>query len=157
MSVLSVAGLIVISFLTGCRPEGTVLDQEIESFYFEPVGSGFAASVADTTELVFRDRESWTDFRQRLAPLRDFPDVDFEQMMVIVAAVPAPTGGYFLEFEGFERIDGQLTASYVVTQPGADCVAITALTQPFQAIAARRVDGPVAFTSRTATERCANV
>lgn len=143
--------------LFGCGPSGTVPDAEdemVESLYVEPLGLGFSAAIEDTTGLVFRTEEAWAEFRDRLQPRGPFKVSDFEQMMILVAAVPAPTGGYTVEFESVEIIGDEIVASYVVSAPGYDCVAISALTQPFQVVAVRKVEGNVRFVHRTETESC---
>ncbi len=156
-SIHLVCTLAVTGGLLGCGPSGTVPDAEdemVESLYIEPLGLGVSAAIQDTTALVFRTAEDWEGFRDNLRPRGPFKESDFEQTMILVAAVPAPTGGYTVEFESVEIIGDEIVASYVVSAPGYDCVAISALTQPFQVVAVRQVEGNVRFVHRTETESC---
>jgi hypothetical protein len=143
--------------LAACQPTGTLPpDLQIESLYFETLGRGSSAQVADTTELVFSTQEEWSGFAGRLRPMATFKDTDFEQTMVLVAAVPASSGGYTLEFESVEKIGDEIVAAYVLSEPGFDCVAIMALTQPFHVIAVKRTEGRVRFVRRSVAETCSS-
>lgn len=146
----------LLTFLVGCRQDETIPDLDVESLYFEAIGMGYAAEVPDTTTVILHTESDWAEFRKLLHPRRPFKEADFEQTMVLVAAVPVSTGGYTVEFESVERIGGEVIASYLLTQPGYDCMAIMALTQPFEAIAVRRTDGPVRFVRRSKTESCSS-
>ena len=144
-------------FLAACQPSGTLPpDVPIESLYFESLGRGYSAQVTDTTEMTFRTPEEWGSFADRLHPMVAFRAADFEQTMVLVAAVPATTGGYTVEFESVEQIGDEIVAAYLVTEPGYDCVAIMALTQPFHVVAVRKTVGPIRFVARRKTETCSS-
>lgn len=150
------AVLLLATALTGCLQSGTVPDVDVESVYFETIGSGVSAAITDTTEVVIRTAEAWAELRDRLRPRAAFAENDFEQTMILIAAIPASTGGVIVEFDTIEIIGGETVATYTITEPGYDCVAIMALTQPFHVIAARRVDGPVRFVRRSTTELCSS-
>ncbi len=154
---LLVALVALVPFiLTGCQSDETVPDLTVEALYFEPIGTGYRAQVSDTTELVFRTREEWESFLPVLEPMAAFADSDFEQTMIVVAVVPAFSGGYTVEFEAIEEIGEEVVATYGVGEPGFDCVAISALTQPFQVVAVRRSDKPVRFVRHSRPETCSS-
>lgn len=147
----------MLLLVIGCEtaPQGTIVpDEFIETLVFEPLGHGFMANVADTTEVLFRDVETWNEFAQRLKPIGKLKDVDFEQMMVVVAVVPATSGGYAVEFESVDVANDEMVATYALTTPGLDCMTIAALTQPFQAIAVRKTEGPIRFVRHSVREKC---
>lgn len=125
-----------------------------ESLYFEVVGSGQAGSIQDTTEAVLRDSSAWVEMASKLRPREGFHPVDFSQYMVMLVALPQVTGGFRIDFQSAESASGEITASYVVSAPGGDCLTIAALTLPFQAVAVRRADGPVTFERSVVRESC---
>ncbi|MBT8399576.1 MAG: hypothetical protein KJO98_03795 [Rhodothermia bacterium] len=125
-----------------------------ESLYFESVGFGQAGSLSDTTEVVLRDSSAWVEMASKLAPREAFGSVDFSQYMVMLVALPQVSGGFRIEFQSVEKQDGDITASYVVSAPGGDCLTIAALTLPFQAVAVRQADGDVSFERSVIRESC---
>ncbi len=127
---------------------------EAESLYFEVVGSGQTGSISDTTEVVFRDSSEWSIMASRLRPREELTPVDFSQYMIMLVALPQATGGFRIEFQSAETQSGQITASYVVYAPGGDCLTISALTLPFQAVAVKRTDGEVTFERSVVRESC---
>jgi hypothetical protein len=146
-----------LSLPLGCGPTGTLPPaQALESLYFEPIGQGFYASLADTTEVVFRDPEEWQQFSTALRPRKDFVASDFEQTMVLLALVPVPTGGHSVAFESVDKMGDEIVATYTLTKPGADCMTIASLTQPFEAIAVRKAAGRVRFVRNVELLSCAN-
>lgn len=154
------AGLcsLVLVLLTGCAgtPEPAPDDAmpAAEVLYFEPIGQGIQARLADTTAVAIRDSLQWAAYQDSLNPIAPFTPVDFDQALVLVAAMPARTGGFSIEFETVELIADTVVASYVVNEPGDDCLTAMGLTTPFQAILVRRTDHPVRFDHRTASYSC---
>lgn len=154
---IQAATALLLFLSSGCETsqQGTVVpDEFFETLVFEPLGHGFMASVPDTTEVLLRDSVAWSEFSEKLLPIGRFKDVDFDQMMVVVAVVPATSGGYTIEFESVDVMADELVATYTLTSPGLDCMTIAALTQPFQAIAVRKADGPIRFVRHTIRENC---
>ncbi|NNE33597.1 MAG: protease complex subunit PrcB family protein [Rhodothermales bacterium] len=149
--------VLLIVIATGCQQPGSgtvVPDEFFETLVFEPLGQGFSAQVPDTVEAVFLDEDSWNEFAERLNPIGTLRDPDFEQMMVIVAVVPANSGGYGIAFDSVDLIDGEIVATYTISRPGLDCVTISALTQPFQAISVPRSEDRVTFQRKSVRESC---
>ncbi len=151
------AVLLFTSFLVGCQTSesGTVLqDEYFETFVFETVAQGYRATITDTTETDFRDADEWNQFATNLTPIGKMQEVDFETMMVVVAVIPATSGGYSIAFDSVDLIDEELVATYTISTPGLDCMIIAALTQPFQAISVRKMDGDVVFKHSTIRDSC---
>lgn len=144
--------------LTGCLKSDDAespADVGPEALYFEAIGAGQAGTLSDTTETVIWTQDEWEVFRDSLRAPEPFGPVDFDQTMLLVAALPRPSGGYRVQFESVEKEGERITASYVVFAPGPDCMTIMALTLPFQVVAARRATGDVVFHRRVELESCA--
>lgn len=122
-----------------------VLPASGEPLYFEPLGRGTQAQLADTTELFIRDAATWAAYRDSLNPVVAFPEVDFTQAGVVLVALPQITSGYGLEVESVERFDDEIVVRYLVSAPGDDCLTASALTVPFAAVQVRRAAGDVRF------------
>jgi hypothetical protein len=95
-----------------------------------------------------RDIESWLDLQQELRPIEAFRPADMSQVMILVAGVPAPSGGYAVRFESIEKSGDDIVAVYALQVPGHDCMTVSALTFPFEAVMVRRTDGAVRFERR---------
>lgn len=147
---LLVAGL----FLAGCAPTTEDTVDTAEVLVFERLGMGHSGTVRDTVEAVARSAAEWEALQQAVQPMEPFRDVDFTQYMVALVAVPTESGGYIVEVESVEEMDGQIHISYVLNTPKSDCVTLTALAMPFQAVVVRRADGDVHFTRRIARYSC---
>ena len=142
--------------LGGCGQTSEEGEAEAEpmAFYFESLGRGQRAAFADTTEVVIRDAETWARYQDLLRPVQPFEPVDFTQAMILLAAVPTSTGGYLVEFEAVEEVGDTVTASYSLTAPGRECLALPAPSVPYEVVLARRDESPVRFERRAATYPC---
>jgi hypothetical protein len=155
-SLISLAALCVL--LTGCLKSGDAespADVGPEALYFEAVGAGQIGSLSDTTETAIWTQHEWDAYRDSLRAPEPFQPVDFDQTMLLMAALPQTSGGYRIQFESVEKEGERITASYVVFAPGPDCMTIMALTLPFQVVAVRRATGDVVFRRRVELESCA--
>ena len=124
------------------------------SFYFESLGRGQRAAFADPAEAVIRDAETWARYQDLLRPVQPFEPVDFAQAMILLAAVPTSSGGYLVEFESVEALGDTITATYVLTGPGRDCLAVPAPSVPYEVVLTRPDDRPVRFERNTDTYPC---
>ncbi len=132
----------------------TAAVEEAEPLYFEPLAVGTQASLADTTEQVIRDAATWEAFAPELTFRKAPPEIDFSQVMVLVAGFPAPSSGYVVEFEGVESGADGILAEYVISRPAQDCLTAPALTYPFQVVMVRRSEGEVRFAHRVEDLSC---
>ncbi|ARA93414.1 hypothetical protein AWN76_009780 [Rhodothermaceae bacterium RA] len=156
-SGLALCSLLFLGVLAlGCEdpPPPPEDDPAGEVLYFEPIGFGTRARLRDTTEVVIRDSTTWAAYRDSLTATGPFRPVDFSQAVVLLAAVPAPSGGHLVEFEAVELVGDTLVAQYVLSVPGADCITAMGLTTPFQAVLARRTEAPARFVRRTEAYSC---
>lgn len=150
-------GLVVLAGLfAACMGDGVDGDADVEGvpLYFEPIGQGHRANLSDTVEAVIRDRDEWQPLRDSLRPIASFDSVDFEQAVVLVAALPQTTSGYTVEFTSVDQRDTVVVAEYLVSAPSDDCLTAHADVVPFQAILVRRTDQPVEFVRSIEEYRC---
>jgi hypothetical protein len=145
-----VAGL----FLAGCAPTAEDTVETAEVLVFERLGMGHSGTVRDTVEAVARSAAEWETLQQAVRPMEPFREVDFTQYMVALVAIPTESGGYIVEVESVEDLDGEINVSYVLNTPQSDCVTLAAEAMPFQAVVIRRADGDVRFTRRIARYSC---
>lgn len=145
---------LVVLLLAGCQPEETPPTVTLtEAFAFEPLGRGNQARL-DTAEVVLREAATWAAYQDSLRPLQPFETVDFSQEMVLLAAVPVPTGGYSVLFETVEKIADSLAVTYVLSVPGNDCITTMGASVVFQAVRVARSDAPVHFIREAEPYRC---
>ena len=153
-TLLLIATSAVVSLrCTDDRSNGAAVRQP-EALYFEPIGSGQSGSIPDTMEVVVRDSSEWQALAGKLRPREPFKPVDFTQFMVLLSALRQTSGGYRVEFQSVDADGREIVASYVVYSPGADCMTISALTLPFQAVAVRKTAGDVEFRRSVVRESC---
>ena len=149
------SSLLLTMLLAGCfgAPEQETEVSIAEALAFEPMGRGQQARI-DTTERAFRDAASWTAMQDSLRPLRPFTDVNFDQEMVLLAAVPVPTGGYSVRFEVIERTDEGVSIRYRLSVPGNDCRTTMGEGVVFQAVRLAHTDAPLQFIREEEPYRC---
>ncbi len=124
-----------------------------EALAFEPMGRGRQAEI-DTTEIIIRDLATWTAYQDSLRPLMPFKDVNFEQEMVLLAALPVPSGGYDLRFDIVEQTEDGLTARYRLFTPDTDCRVTMGAGVAFQVIRLAQKEGPLHFERELETLNC---
>ena len=149
---LIVTGMMLV--VGGCQQAEVEVTGDSESLYFETIGWGHFGTIRDTTEAIIRTSDEWDSVSANYRPLEDFQEVDFSQVMVALIALPADYGGYSIEVESVESVGGIVTVSYLVSEPGTDCITPTALTLPFQAVLIRKAEGRVEFVRRTESFKC---
>ncbi len=143
----------------GAEAEPQERTQERTGVASEPLFSNRQSGIRDALRLVVRDAESWgrlwTDVAGPRTPPPDRPDVDFEQEMMIVAAVGMRgTGGYGIEIEEVYQEGARLVAVVVETSPGPDCMTTQAFSAPAVGVRVARSDLPVSFVERRVTLEC---
>lgn len=120
---------------------------EIETYAplpFAEIGRGRQALV-DTVYRTVRSSAEWAALQDSLVPLMPFSAVNFELEMVVLAAVPVPTGGYDLRFEEFEDVGDSIIGHYRFYLPGQDCRPTMGAGNTFQVVRMARSDKTVNF------------
>ena len=141
--------------LMGCGNSREEHEPEtITPLYFEPLGYGQNASLADTTIIAIRDETTWNAYLDSLSPIAPFDSVDFDQTIVLLAALPQTTSGFIIEFVSVEERDSVAVAEYLVNAPGSDCLTGHTDSVPFQAVLVRRTNLPVRFQAHSEEYRC---
>ena len=154
LSVL-LSSLLLTALLAGCFGDAEE-DTEVsivEALAFEPIGRGVQARI-DTTERAIRDAAAWAAVQDSLRPLRPFEEVNFDQEMILLAAVPVSTGGYSIRFEVVERTDEGVTVRYRLSVPGNDCRTTMGQGVAFQAVRMAHTEGPLHFIREEEPYRC---
>ena len=149
------SSLLLTALLAGCFG-GPQEDTEVSvatALAFEPIGRGQQARI-DTTERAIRDAATWAAVQDSLRPLRPFKAVNFDQEMVLLAALPVPTGGYSVRFEVIERTDEGITIRYRLSIPADDCRATMGQAVAFQAVRLAHTDAPLHFIREEEAYRC---
>ncbi|HMB91382.1 MAG TPA: protease complex subunit PrcB family protein [Rhodothermales bacterium] len=147
--------LFVVLLVAGCQLPGE-RETEVtltEALAFEPIGRGQNASL-DTTMVAIREVTMWAVYQDSLRPAQPFAEVNFEQEMVVLVAVPVPSGGYSVMVETVERGEEGLTAHYTLSEPGYDCMTTMGLAVPFQAIRVAKTTDLLRFEQSTEAYRC---
>ncbi|MFQ5571851.1 MAG: hypothetical protein ACE5G0_19405 [Rhodothermales bacterium] len=149
------SSLLPVVALIGCgpAPEDQTEVTIAEAFAFESLGWGQRATL-DTTEIAIRDTETWGTYQAALRPLMPFEEVDFMQEMVLLAAVPVPSGGYSVRFELVEKANDTLTVHYVLSEPAYDCLTTVGDAVVFQAVRLAQTDGAIRFERSYESYRC---
>ncbi len=153
--------LVVVSMATGmamgmsgCEVQSDLIDGPDELLYFESIGLGHYGTVRDTLELVMRDEAAYLAAMEHVQPLDTLPEIDFEQTMVGLIAIPTNSGGYIIEVQSIEKTGDQITINYLFSTPGADCITLDALALPFQVVIIRQSEGQVTFVRESKAYTC---
>ena len=140
--------------MSGCEEQPVVIDGPDELLYFESIGLGHHGSVRDTLELVMRDEAAYLAAMELVQPLAALPEIDFEQTMVGLIAVPTNSGGFIIEVQSIEKTGDEITINYLFSTPGADCITLQALALPFQVVIIRQSEGHVTFVRESKAYKC---
>lgn len=147
LPLFTLAAVVMVSFLllSGCGNSDRGNSQESEALDFKPIGTGNRGTLTDSIEAVIRNPEAWAAYRDSLNPTEPFEEVDFEQNVVLLVALPQETSGYAVDFVSVEQTDTAAVATYVVNVPGYDCLTASALTVPFSVVVLSGLERPVHF------------
>ena len=139
---------------TGCAQVDEEEGEQSDPLYFETVGRGHTGTVQDTLEFIVRDADTWRAVQEDLRPLAEFEEVEFTQALIALIALPAESGGYTIEVESVESLNNVITVSYLVSEPGPDCITPEAEALPFLAVMIRKFEGEAEFVRRTERYKC---
>lgn len=131
--------------LTACQETADVDDGPDDVLAFDPIAMGHGGSVRDTIEVVLRSQAALDEALEKVRPLGDIPEVDFQQYMVALIAIPTESGGYIVEVQSVEQTGDEITVNYVLNVPAQDCITVQALSLPHQIVQIRRSEGNVTF------------
>lgn len=117
--------------------------------------SGFDRSA----RLVIRDaaawKAAWEQIWARVIPKPELPGIDFDQQMVVLAAMGSrPTGGHGIFIQGAHQGEAHIEVSVRSTSPGAGCMVTQAFTAPVDVILLPRSEQEVRFAEQSDVFRC---
>ena len=117
------------------------------------------SGLSDSALLVVRDSSAWRELWQRVnrpfIPSPPPPEVDFQQEMIVVAALGRrPTAGHDIMIEGAEQDSTGIEIVVRRSEPAPGCPVAAAVTQPVD-LARMRADGrAVRFRERQVVVPC---
>jgi len=141
--------------LAGCMTtqESDIAIEAYLPLPFEEVGRGRNATT-DTLHRAILSLAEWQALSDSLYPLVPFKTVDFELEMLLIAALPVPSGGFDLRFEEVEDAQDTLIARYRLYTPGADCRITMAPGNVFQVVRLTHRTTPVTFERTEESADC---
>ncbi len=135
--------------------ENQVLSVEVIPEVHNAVISGIRDGRRTVIRTASEWEEFWREFTGAIVPAPDPPAIDFDVLMVIVAAMgERSTGGYSIAIEDVTDREDGVTARVVESSPGANCVLAQVITAPVTAVSVTRREGSAVFVEETKTEEC---
>lgn len=112
--------------------------------------TGAASGIHEPLQKVIRNAEEWKALWSRHVsnqiPPPPAPAIDFSrQMVAAIFSGNHPSGGYKVEISGVREDKGQLIIEYIETNPPADTLSISMITQPYDIRILNRSDLPAHF------------
>jgi hypothetical protein len=140
--------------LTACQETVELDEGPDDVLAFEAIALGHQGSVRDTIEVILRSEAELNEALQQVTPLAEVPEVDFQQYMVGLIAIPTESGGYIVEVQSVEQTGDEITVNYVLNVPAQDCITAQALSLPHQIVQIRRSEGNVTFVQERERYLC---
>ena len=140
--------------LTACQESVELEDGPDEVLAFEAIALGHQGATRDTIEVILKSQTELEQVLEQVTPLGEVPEVNFQQYMVALIAIPTESGGYIVEVQSVEQTGNEVTVNYVLNVPGQDCITVQALSLPHQIVQIRRSDGNVTFVQERERYLC---
>ena len=106
-------------------------------------------------EELWRDLERRTSRERGQTSPRPLPDIDFQQNVLIIAAMGTrPTGGYSLEITSVLEGSQRIVVTVAEQSPGAHCVTTQAITHPIAIVTTAQTQKPFEFEFVRTTQHC---
>lgn len=126
-------------FLVGCNEEPIERKKnEPESVNFVVVTTGLNSGIQSSMTSIYKldtqksFDEFWTQHSKDLQPPTAAPTIDFNKNMVVaVIDADQPSSGYQIAVERLQVVDDKLYIFAIRKQPGAGCVNLGMISQPF--------------------------
>ncbi len=153
---------LVLAFLTGCSEEPAApKGNEPAAIHFAVITTGNNSGIqADMTSIYKLDTqqsfdEFWAQHSKNLQPPITAPVIDFNKDMVIaVVDSDQPSSGYEMSIDKLQAVDTKLYIFATRKQPGAGCVNLGMISQPFIMIEVPKSDLIPELRMNTETIAC---
>lgn len=153
---------LIMVLLTGCGEEsGSSKTKEPEKVNFVVITTGVNSGIqSEMTSIYKLDTEQsfdefWAQHNRDIQPAAEKPAIDFSKSMVIaVVDANQPSSGYLLGIDQLQEVDGRLYIFATRKQPGAGCVNLGVISQPFTLIEVPKSDLVPELRLSTETVNC---
>jgi hypothetical protein len=117
------------------------------------------SGIPDSQRVVIRDaaawRQYWTVIHRPFIPPPAMPEVDFDQEMILVAAMGTrPTGGFVIRIDSVTADSARVLVQVTKILPGRGCAVPAAVTQPVDLVRLPATALPVSFAEREERTDC---
>lgn len=138
---------------------GTRTVLPVDRLRAEPYPFAFYSGIEDSVRVAVRDaggwQQAWSAVWRGSTPVPPLPQVDFQQEMVVVAALGSrPSGGYSILVDSAYRHGDHIEVVVQKQSPGARCITTAALTQPVDVARIPASTLPVRFRERSHVDDC---
>jgi PrcB C-terminal len=127
--------------------------------------SPYSGGLAQPEYRIVQSRDEWQDLWRELEPRTSreqgqtspnpVPDIDFQQRVLIVAAMGArPTGGYSVEITSLVESSQRIVVTVAEQLPGPKCTTTQAVTHPIAIVTTARSQKPFEFEFVRTTQPC---
>ncbi|MGA2655491.1 MAG: protease complex subunit PrcB family protein [Gammaproteobacteria bacterium] len=139
---------LALTLLTGCNEEPTSSKtKEPANVNFVVITTGINSGIqSEMTSIYKLDTqqsfdEFWAQHNKDLQPPTEKPAIDFnKEMVVAVVDANQPSSGYLIGIDQLQEVDGKLYIFATRKQPGAGCVNLGVISQPFTLIKLPKLD-----------------
>jgi hypothetical protein len=170
---LNIAVLVMLAFIAGCGREAThaqrpTQDGETRRDFAALTGGAVSphyGGLAQPEYRVVTSREVWAELWRELEPRTSreqgqpapnpVPDIDFQQRVLIVAAMGTrPNGGYSVEISSLVESSQRIVVTVTEQVAGPKCLTTQAITHPVAIVTTARSQKPFEFEFVRTTQQC---
>lgn len=173
MLKLNIAVFAMLALITGCDGDATkaqsstqdgearrdfaILSGELVSPYYGGLAQPVYRVVRsrEEWEILWRELEPRTSREQSQASPNPPPDIDFQQSVLIIAAMGTRSnGGYSLEISSVVETPQRIVVTVAEQSPGVRCLTTQAITHPIAIVTTAQTQKPFEFEFVRTTQQC---
>jgi hypothetical protein len=170
---LNTAVLAMFAFIAGCgrettQAQGSTQDGATRRDFAtlnSDVVSPYYGGLAQPEYRVVNSREEWEELWRELEPRTSreqgqtspntLPDIDFQQSVLIIAAMGTrPNGGYSVEISSLVETPQRIVVTVAEQSPGAKCASTQSITHPIAIVTTAWTQKPLEFEFVRTTQQC---
>ncbi len=143
------------------KPEPTVEPEPASNLItFNIIDNGTMSGAKQDKAMLhtFTNEQNWVTFWKKhmtVVPSPPAPAVDFEKQQVFaIIDSDQPNSGYYIRIERIENQNGELWVYATREQPGANCMSLGMIAQPYVIITIDKTDLPAKLLLSTHTYGC---